>query len=93
MYLTRTTAKGNTYVYLRAYYNDEWCYQGKKYVYSFGRADKALEKMKEWKERPNYFPSELKELGLDIEDVKAWIKTIETGVTKEGKKFHPFTSV
>jgi hypothetical protein len=88
MYLTRTKAKGNYYIYLRAYHSCEEIYQGKKYVYSFGRAEKAIESMRKWIKDFRSFPVELIELGCTRGDLEGWIKTLETGVTKTGKKIN-----
>jgi hypothetical protein len=88
MFLTRTKAKGNYYIYLRAYHSSEEVYQGKRYVYSFGRVEKAIESMRRWKNDFRSFPVELTELGCTRKDLEGWIKTLETGVTKTGKKIN-----
>ncbi|WP_430483517.1 hypothetical protein [Rossellomorea marisflavi] len=85
-FLTRAKAKGNVYMYLRAYHSSSEGFQGKRYIYSFGRAEKAYSDMKRWFKDYRAFPLELIELGCTKEDLKGWIRTIETGETKTGRK-------
>jgi len=92
MYLSTTTAKGKKYVYLIKgvgtkdnEYGDLVCI--KEYLYGFGRNDKAIKKMREWKDHFEMFPSKLKELGCTEENLLDWIRTLETGITKTGRNF------
>ncbi|MDQ0412902.1 hypothetical protein J2S25_001084 [Mesobacillus stamsii] len=44
--------------------------------------------MKRWcRKFDSEFPEALKERGYTLEDVNNWINTIETGTTKNGRKF------
>jgi hypothetical protein len=72
MYLKSVKSKGNIYIYLCAYNNQE---QDKKTLFSFGRVDKAIKKMYEWKE--NKLPVDLIEIGCCREDLFVWIKKIK----------------
>lgn len=58
----------------------------KKVVYSFGNTDRAIDKLYNWRDNPDKFPSELKNMGYDLYDLDDWILTIETGISKTGKK-------
>lgn len=59
----------------------------KQTIYSFGNYEKALEKMYGWRNNPELFPQELKELGYDLSDLHDWILTLETKKTKTGRDF------
>jgi hypothetical protein len=83
MFLTQSKAKGKKYIYLCCYAPMD----SKKIVYRFGRLEVAIEKMRKWKTDFETFPEELKELECTKKDLIQWISTIETGVTKTGKKF------
>jgi hypothetical protein len=82
MFLKPVKAKGNIYVYLCSYDSQE---QDKKFLYGFGRLDKALKEMYRWKDNFFCFPISLLELGCKREDLLDWIKTLETGITKTGR--------
>ena len=89
-FLAKDKGKGNTYIYLRK--SERVNKNGKSQVvktnlFSFGRVDKALGNMYEWRDDFDKFPAELKELGYDFEDLMEWILTLETNVTKTGKSF------
>jgi hypothetical protein len=83
MFLTQSKAKGKRYLYLCCYAPMD----SKKIVYKFGRLELAIEKMRKWKMNFETFPVALKELGCTKKDLIQWINTIETGVTKTGKRF------
>lgn len=55
-------------------------------VYSFGNVKKAIEKLYDWRDNPKNFPQELKKRGYDLYDLDDWILTIETGISKTGRK-------
>lgn len=84
MFLKNVKSKGNVYIYLCAY---NCLDQDKKIIFSFGRIDKALMRMKKWKENFCDFPVDLSEMGCCREDLLDWVRTLETGITKTGKKF------
>ena len=90
MHLKGKTAKGKKYIYLYSYAGYEREKKSTKAisVYSFGRNDKALKQLKEWKEDFKSFPKPLRELGCTKGDLLEWIVTVETGVTKTGKVFN-----
>lgn len=90
MHLKCKRAKGNKYIYLYSYdgYERERKSPKSISVCSFGRNDKALKKLKEWKDDFNSFPRPLRELGCTKGDLLEWIITVETGVTKTGKRFN-----
>lgn len=78
MYLEKVKSKGNYYVYLKQYDRTvTYSHDKRVYLYSFGRIDKALNKMYEWKKDSSRFPGELLEIGCGIDDVKQWIKRLE----------------
>lgn len=87
LFLMTIKSKGKVYIYLTAY---EMSYKGlasRKTLYGFGRNDIAAEKMYGWKEDFSTFPKELLELGCTQDDLNNWIQSIETGITKNGRKF------
>jgi hypothetical protein len=83
MFLKNVKSKGNVYIYLCAYDPGD---QDKKILFSFGRKDKALSVMKNWKIDFSQFPLFLSELGCSKEDLTDWIRIVETGVSKTGKR-------
>jgi len=90
MYLKTKTAKGKKYIYLYCYSNEYKEISHKKKVkrlYSFGRNDIALEKLKNWRKDFSSFPEDLKGYGCTKKDLIDWIVTMETGITKTGKRF------
>lgn len=84
MFLKSVKSKGNVYIYLCAYSSLD---QDKKILFSFGRIDKAIRSMRQWKNNFRELPEELSKMGCCREDLLDWIRTLETGVTKTGKKF------
>lgn len=90
MYLKTMTAKGNKYIYLYCYSNEireENPRNKEKRLYSFGRNDIALVRLKSWKKDFSSFPDDLKSLGCTKRDLIDWLRTLETGITKTGKRF------
>lgn len=81
MFLERVRAKGNYYLYLKAYSVRSNYAKPYVTVYKFGRVERALKNMKAWKNDFNSFPGELKELGLNKKDLDSWIRAIESGST------------
>lgn len=56
-------------------------------VFGFGKMPMALEKLYTWREKYDLlFPSELKEMNYDWHDLHDWILSIETGISKNGRK-------
>ena len=88
-YLSQVKANGHQYIYLTEYCgNNEYSEKLERHIFAFGNGKSVLMKMYSWlKDFENSFPEELKELGYGREDLKSWIKTLETGRTKRGKKF------
>lgn len=88
-YLSQVRSGGNQYIYLTEYCGiQEFSSKREHHVFSFGNSRKALSKMKRWcRKFDSEFPEALKERGYTLEDVKNWINTIETGTTKNGRKF------
>lgn len=72
MYLKSVKSKGNIYIYLCAYNNQE---QDKKILFSFGRIDKAIKNMYEWKK--SELPVDLIEIGCCREELFNWIKKVK----------------
>ena|SRR5690625_5152041 len=60
----------------------------KELLFSFGNYETSLENMRFWRENPAEFPEKLKKLGYDLNDLDDWILTLETKVTKTGRKFN-----
>ncbi|MEE6209008.1 hypothetical protein U3A55_02400 [Salarchaeum sp. III] len=58
-----------------------------EHLYSFGRHDKALERMYSWRDNPDTFPEKLSDLGFGLPDLHEWILTMETKVKSNGKPF------
>jgi hypothetical protein len=72
MYLKSVKSKGNIYIYLCAYNNQE---QDKKILFSFGRIDKAIKNMYEWEK--SELPVDLIEIGCSREELFTWIKKVK----------------
>lgn len=87
MFISHVNSKGNQYIYLYTYCNQEEISSGKQSIYGFGRKEQAIKKMRSWRNDFSQFPKELIEFGCTREDLIDWIRTMETGVTKTGKKF------
>ncbi|WP_244988938.1 hypothetical protein [Robertmurraya siralis] len=89
-YLSQVRAGGKQYIYLTEYCgNQEFNTKKETHVFSFGNSRIALLKMKRWLSRfETEFPPELIERGYTKKDLKSWIKTLESGITKTGKKFN-----
>lgn len=58
----------------------------KKLLFSFGNYKNALNNMLDWRNRPETFPEKLKKQGFDLYDLDDWIMTLETKITKTGRK-------
>ncbi|MGG5253537.1 hypothetical protein ACQYAD_08580 [Neobacillus sp. SM06] len=88
-YLSQVRAGGKQYIYLTEYCgNQAFSTKTEKHIFSFGSSDVALVKMKRWDRKfDKEFPNQLKEAGYSQVDLKEWIKTLETGITKNGRKF------
>lgn len=88
-YLSQVRSNGIQYIYLTEYCgNQEFSSKKEKHIYSFGNSRMALLKMKRWSRRfDSEFPQELLQLGYTFNDLLNWIKTLETGITKNGRKF------
>lgn len=88
-YLSQIRAGGRQYIYLTEYVGyQDYSSKTEKHIYSFGNSRMALVKMKKWlRNFDKEFPGELKEMGYTEKDLKSWIKTIETGITKTGRVF------
>lgn len=84
MFISHIKSKGNLYVYLYEYTNTG--NSNKQSLYGFGRKEKALKNMRVWRKDFSLFPKELVEFGCTKKDLNEWIKTLETGVTKTGKR-------
>ena len=89
-YLSQVRAGGRQYIYLTEYCgNQPFSSKMERHVFSFGNSQIALLKMKRWFRRfDTDFPEELINSGYTKEDLKIWIETLETGMTKNGRKFH-----
>lgn len=88
-YLSQVKAGGKQYIYLTEYCgNQAFSSKLEKHIFGFGNSGMALLKMKGWLRRfETDFPEDLKKLGYTRIDLENWIKTIETGITKTGRKF------
>ncbi|MCM3708569.1 hypothetical protein M3205_23280 [Cytobacillus firmus] len=85
MFISHVTSKGKQYIYLYEYCSSET--KKKQSLYGFGRKEEAIKDMRSWGRNFNLFPQQLVEFGCTKEDLSDWIRTMETGVTKTGKKF------
>jgi hypothetical protein len=74
MFISRVKAKGQFYFY--AYVYDSSSDRGMKTVHSFGRKEKALNEIANWK-NPSSIPGQLIDLGLKVENLDKWRKKIE----------------
>ncbi|OKO97026.1 hypothetical protein BRO54_0039 [Geobacillus proteiniphilus] len=91
-YLSQVKSNGKQYIYLCMYVgNQEYSTRKERRVYSFGEARKALLRMKRWKRRFTEFPQELLDLGCGMKELEEWIQTLETGITKTGRRFAVMT--
>lgn len=88
-YLSQVRAGGKQYIYLTEYCGiQEYSSKREHHVFSFGNSRRALLLMKRWSRRfDSEFPAELKDKGYTLDDLYQWINTIETGITKNGRKF------
>lgn len=88
-YLSQVRAGGKQYIYLTEYCGIQpFSSKTEKHIFSFGCSQIALAKMKSWyRNFESKFPDELKERGYTIDDLEIWIQTLETGITKNGRKF------
>jgi hypothetical protein len=88
-YLSQVRAGGKQYIYLTEYCGNQlFSTKIERHVFSFGNSQTALLKMKRWfRKFETDFPEKLKESGYTKEDLKIWIETLETGITKNGRKF------
>jgi hypothetical protein len=90
LFLSTVKAKGNQYIYLCGYSRERKFGHYSKNVetlFRFGRKELAILNMRSWRKDFNSFPVELKNIGCGRADLEDWIKTLETGITKTGKKF------
>ncbi|MEH7126012.1 hypothetical protein V7127_22635 [Bacillus sp. JJ1773] len=88
-YLTQVRAGGKQYIYLTEYCGNQlYTTKNERNIYGFGSTGIAILRMKRWLIKfDNEFPAELKEMGFTKEDLKIWLKQLETGKTPQGKKF------
>ncbi|MDP4086013.1 MAG: hypothetical protein Q8934_15525 [Bacillota bacterium] len=88
-YLSQVRSGGKQYIYLTEYCGIQpFSSKTEKHIFSFGSSQIALLKMKRWYRKfEKEFPEELSEAGYSKEDLKIWIKTLETGITKNGRVF------
>lgn len=88
-YLTQVRAGGRQYIYLTEYCgNQPFTSKTEINIFSFGSTSLAILKMKRWIWKfETEFPQELRDLGFSKEDLKAWLKQLETGKTPRGKNF------
>lgn len=88
-YLSQVKSGGKQYIYLTEYCgNQDYSSKLEKHIFSFGNSSVALWKLKGWLKRfDTDFPDELKTLGYTRMDLEYWIKILETGITKNGRKF------
>ncbi|WP_413356693.1 hypothetical protein AA0X71_18020 [Robertmurraya sp. 2P01SA] len=89
-YLSQVRAGGKQYIYLTEYCgNQEFSTKKEIHVFSFGNSRIAILKMKRWLNMfEKEFPHELIKLGYTEDDLKNWIKTLESGITKNGREFN-----
>ncbi|MGG3805838.1 hypothetical protein [Metabacillus fastidiosus] len=87
MFLSGLKVKNTYYIYLTAYNARDPYGSRKKTLYKFGRLDEAVLKMYYWRDNFSNFPYVLVELGCTEDDLREWINTLETGITKTGRKF------
>lgn len=85
MFLRQVQSKGKSYLYLCSYYAENEI-QDKRIIYRFGRTEQALINMIAWLENFGHFPKELIELGCSYNDLREWVKSLTTGVSKTGRK-------
>lgn len=85
MFISRVKSKGRYYLYLYGYLNKDGTPKIQT-LYSFGNKEIAIQNMRTWFKNFDLFPKELIEFGCNKKDLEVWIRTLETGVTKTGKK-------
>lgn len=77
MYLEKIKSNGHFYIYLMQYAVRENYVNNKKYVFRFGRADRACQKMKHWANNFHKLPDELNEKGITKDNLENWMRDIE----------------
>ena len=84
-YLKFKRSKGNFYVYLVKSVRDNGV---KKDIvlYRFGRLEKALENLYDWRMNYEKTPKELLNFGYEWHDLHEWVNTLEMGYSKTGRK-------
>ncbi|HHY22570.1 MAG TPA: hypothetical protein GX525_12005 [Bacilli bacterium] len=83
-YLSQVMSKGRRYIYLTEYIGGKHS-KTDIHVYGFGERSKALAEMQEWRRDFKRFPRELAAMGFGLRDLREWIETLETGVSKTGR--------
>lgn len=87
-YLSQVKAGGKQYIYLTEYCgHQEFTTKIEKHIFSFGSPTIAISKMHRWQKDFSEFPSELLGKGYGLNDLESWIKTLQTGVTPNGRRF------
>jgi hypothetical protein len=76
MFLKSVKSKGNIYLYLCSYDPNTDKETKTRIVYGFGRREKAIKKMIEWKKDFRLFPGELKKIGCSRNDLNKWIEKL-----------------
>lgn len=74
LYLEKIRSNGIEYLYLRKYDPEVEYGTKKRFLFGFGRLEKAREKMNDWVMGNEEIPIELKKLGCTGADVQKWIQ-------------------
>lgn len=72
MYLEKSKAKGNVYLYLKEYDRKIKYGAKKRTLYRFGRLEEAREDILRWKKDIRSLPDELKQIGCTQDDIRRW---------------------
>ncbi|MFP3353491.1 hypothetical protein R0K04_19090, partial [Pseudoalteromonas sp. SIMBA_153] len=73
-----TKSDGNYYYYLAQYAGKQKdSSRRERFLFSFGRADKALQSLTLWLLDSGFFPVKLRKMGYTAEHLREWKKKIE----------------
>lgn len=77
-FIVKVKAKGKDYFYLRKSIRDKNDLIRKENIFSFGHREKAIKRLQDWQTNEAQMPTELINLGYDLEDVRDWLEQINS---------------
>ncbi|GAA0471780.1 hypothetical protein [Alkalibacillus silvisoli] len=86
-FVSFSKSNNTTYVYLKAYHQNDYLDNTYYYLYSFGRIDKAKKEMEKMIQHFDIlFPEELEEEGFTHDDLKKWHKRVKYKLLEQTTK-------